>query len=162
MHWCQAHLFYVNSNNILQEVISTNNLTTWTNGPLGSLAIKVSASAAALAATYSDTWFGTTMGSSAGMRLYYGATDNQVHEFAFALSNQLWSPQSVLNGTNGNAGITASTVDEESGTAQIYTLDTANRITAWNLNATAKPDSAATTYGNWTKGMPPWLSAEHL
>ena len=155
--WCQAHLFYADWENILQEVISTDALTTWHIGPLGNLGIEISALSVALAAIYSDVWFGTIMGNSSGIRLYYGATDNQVHELAYALSSQLWSPQSVLNGTIGNAGIAASTVNEDSGTAYIYTLDTANKISLWTLNSTVKSNSAATTYGNLTKGtaLPP-------
>lgn len=122
-------MFYVDPSDILQEVISTDNLSTWLPGPLQTSAIKVSPSAKALAATYSEFWFGARRGNSYGLRLYYGDPDNQVHELAFALGDTSpWSSQSVFNGTNGNAGISGTTVDEDNGYARLYVLDGANDI----------------------------------
>ena len=130
-----------------------DNLSTWDTGPLGSSNYTASTSAIALAAMYSEFWFGKDMGNSSGLRLYYGATDNQVHEIAFALGSTSWSLHSIFNATNGNAGISASTPNETTGDGMLFVMDTQNQIRVWTLNSTVEPDPAVSTYGNWTQGM---------
>ena len=93
------------------------------------------------------------MGNISGLRLYYGTTDNQVHELAFALGSTSWSLQSTFNATNGNAGISTNTPDEDTGEAMLSMMDTQNQIRVWTLNSTVKLDRAVPTYGNWTQGM---------
>ena len=88
-----------------------------------------------------------------GLRLYYGATDNQVHEIAFVLGSASWSLQSTFNATNGNAGISAGTPDEENGDALLFVMDMQNQIRVCSLNSSVKTDPAVSTYGNWTQGM---------
>ena len=149
----QAHVFYVDSSSVLQEVISKDNLSTWQNGPLGSSSIKTSSSSTALAAMYSQRWFGATNGSSPGLRLYYGSTDNQVHELAFALSDTSWSTQFQFNGSNGNAGTSVSSVDNTTGVARLYMLDMSNNIMSWWLDASIKANGASALYGNWSEGI---------
>ena len=92
------------------------------------------------------------MGNSSGLRLYYGATDNQVHELAFALGSTSWSLQSTFNATNGNAGISASNPSPHTGEALLFMMDTQNQIRVWKLNSTVKPDPSFMTYGNWSQG----------
>ena len=134
-------------------MISTDNLSTWDAGPLSDSNFTASTSAIALAAIYSESWFGKDMGNSSGLRLYYGATDNQVHELAFALGSTSWSLQSTFNATNGNAGISASPPGGDTGEALLFMMDTQSQIRVWSLNSTVKPDPAVPTYGNWTQGM---------
>jgi len=112
-------LFYVDPSDILREVISTDNLSTWLPPS------KSSPSAKALTATHSESWFGARRANSSGLRLYYGAPDNQIHELASALGDTSpWSPQFFFNGTNGNAGISGTTIDEDTGTRD-FTSSTA-------------------------------------
>ena len=70
----QANLFYVDPNNMLQEVISTDNFRTWETGTLGDSAVKVSEPAFALTAWYMAEY---------GLRLYYGGADGLVHEMVY-------------------------------------------------------------------------------
>ena len=134
----QAHLFYIDPSDTLQEFISTDNLPTWQTGPLGNSAIKTSSSSIELAALYSERRFGTAKGAKPGLRLNYGATDNQVHELAFALGNTSWSPQFQFNNSNGNAGISVSSVDNATGSAGLFSFDMKGQLRAWNLNATVR------------------------
>lgn len=108
-----------------------------------------------MTAVYSSTWFGKKRGHNrgAGLRLYYGGTDNQVQEIAFAFGEASWSSQSTLKGTNGNAGISASLINEVTGLADLYVLDMTNQFRAWNLNSSVKVNNTTGTYGNWTEGM---------
>lgn len=149
----QAHLFYVNPSDHLQEVISTDDMATWHPGPLGRSNFQSSPRAIAMVALYSETWFGNSMGHSAGLRLYYGGPDDKVQEIAFPLGASSWSPQSVFNDTNGNAGISAGHLNERTGGANLYVWDTQEQVRVWNLNSTVKTNSAVQTYGDWTEGM---------
>ncbi|KAL9126190.1 MAG: hypothetical protein Q9217_004719 [Psora testacea] len=155
-----AHLFYVDPSNTLQEVISTDNLSTWQTGPLGDSAIKTSSSSIALAAIYSERWFGTANGSSPGLRLYYGATDDQVHELAFVLGDTSWSSQFQFDNSNGNAGISVSSVDKATGSAGLFAFDMAGELRAWNLNATIKANGSSAVYGNWSEGIVPFWNLQ--
>ena len=73
--------------------------STWSGGPNFS-------------AVYSDFWFDKVIENSSGLRLYHGATDDQVHESAFHLAARLGV--SDLHSTVGmamqdSAGLTHST-----------------------------------------------------
>lgn len=98
-----------------------DNLSAWTTGPLGRSNFTASSSAIALAAVYSDFWFGIVLSNSPGLRLCYGATDDQVHKIAFALGSTSWSFQFTFNGTNSNAGMSGPhTTDEDNGDAALF------------------------------------------
>ena len=134
----QANLFYVDSNNVLQEVISTDNFQTWETGTLGNSAVKVSESAFALTAWYIAEY---------GLRLYYGGVDSLVHEMVYISGEGVWSKQFQFQGSNGNGGIAHSIYNDKPGIAQLYMLDTQNAIRLWNFNFTP----TATNY--WALGI---------
>ncbi len=127
----QSHLFYIDHTHILQELISTDNATSWRSGPLGNSTVEASASAKALTAFHSEKWLGSDSLNTAGMRLYYGAPDNQVHELAFFINDTAWSSQFVFKGTNGNAGLTSSWTDS-TGRANLYLLNMDNDLKIWS------------------------------
>ena len=133
-------------------MISTDNLTTWHPGPLGNSSFQASPSATAMVAMWSVQYFGHVKANSSGIRLFYGGPDNQVQELAFALGDSSWVSQSTLNGTNGNAGITATSIDSNYNGMHLYTVDMNNNFRVWNLNTGKKPDSSVGFYGNWTEG----------
>ena len=58
----------------------------------------------------------------------------------------------MFNAMNGDAGISASTPNED-GDALLFVMDTQNQIRVWTLNSSVKPDPAVSTYGNWSQGM---------
>ena len=149
MHHFQAHLFYINQTNFLQEVISNDNLTTWNPGPLSSEGVQASPNASALAALYNETYFGTSK-NSAGLRLYYGNTNNEVQELAFAIGGQSWNMTSTLNGTDGNGGIAAWNTNGQ-GIAHLYVLDPVNNLFVWSGDFNQKAVPSFSTYGMWEK-----------
>ncbi|KAF6240039.1 hypothetical protein HO173_001649 [Letharia columbiana] len=153
-----AHVFYVDSANLLQEKISTDNMTTWTDGPLGDSKFEASEASTAMTAFYSGSWLGKTAGKSAGIRLYYGAPDNCIHELSFSLgSSSSWIASSTFDSnTNGNAGMTSDWL-ESNATAQLWTLDTSNELKLWYYiyNTTNQNDQtpANIAYGQWAEGI---------
>lgn len=153
-----AHMFYIDSTNLLQEKISTDNMTTWTDGPLGSSMFEASDASTAMTAFYSGSWLGETAGKSAGIRLYYGAPDNCIHELSFNLGrSSSWNASSTFDSeANGNAGMTSDWL-ESNATAQLWTLDTNNELQLWyHIYNTTNADSqtpANIGYGEWIQGI---------
>ena len=133
----QAHLFYVDPTNVLQEVISTDNYETWEFGTIDNSAVKISPSAFALTAFYTQ---------QSGLRLYYGGVDGLVHEIIYISGDGVWSEQFQFQDSNGNGGISHNLCNENPGIAQLYVLDTHNDIRLWNLTITP------TEISNWTLG----------
>lgn len=153
-----THMFYINSTNILQEKINTDNMTTWTDGPLGDSKFEASDVSTAMTAFYSGSLLGATAGKSAGIRPYYGAPDNCIHELSFSMgSSSSWNASSTFDSnTNGNAGMTSDWL-ESNATAQLWTLDTNSELKLWYYiyNTTNENDSAPPNiaYGQWAEGI---------
>ena len=153
-------MFYIDSTNILREKITTDNMTSWTDGPLGDSKFEASDASTAMTAFYSGSWLGATAGKSAGIRLYYGAPDNCIHELSFSLgSSSSWNASFTFdNNTNGNGGMT-SDWQESNATAQLWTLDTSNELKLWYhiYNTTNKNNQtpANVAYGLWDEGLHP-------
>ena len=113
-----------------------------------------------MTAFYSGSWLGKTVGESAGIRLYYGAPDNCIHELSFSLGNSTsWNASFTFdNNTNGNAGMTSDWL-ESNATTQLWTLDMSNELQLWyhiynttNTDSDQAPDNIA--YGQWAEGLP--------
>ena len=92
------------------------------------------------------------MNYSAGMRLYYGNTNNEVQEMAFAIGGASWNITSSLNGTDGNGGIAASGANPQ-GIAHLYLLDTKNNLFVWSGDFMQKVAPSSSTYGRWDASM---------
>ena len=136
----------------MQELFSTDDLATWQLGSLGGYNFTASVSSTALTAFYSDHWLGQD-GNSPGIRLYYGAPDNKVHELALFpnISSQYFS-HSVIPGTNGIAGI-ASGWSDESGLGNLYVFDKNNEFQIWSNNFNTTHDATQNaSYDNWIEG----------
>lgn len=153
-------MFYIDSTSLLQEKISTDNMTTWTDGPLGDSKFKASEASTAMTAFYSGSWLGKTAGKTAGIRLYYGAPDNRIHELSFSLgSSSSWNASFTFDdNTNGNAGMTSDWL-EPNATAQLWTLDTSNELKLWyyiynTTNEDSEQAPANIAYGQWDEGAP--------
>lgn len=159
-------MFYIDSTNLLQEKISTDNMTTWTEGPLGDSKFEASDESTAMTAFYSGSWLGAIASKSAGIRLYYGAPDNCIHELSFSPgSSSSWNASSTFdNNTNGNAGMTSDWL-ESNATAQLWTLDTNNELKLWYYiyNTTNENDQtpANIAYGQWAEGWHPLPSTSN-
>ena len=139
-------------NDTLQELYSTDNCTTWQLGGLGFYRFKASVSSTALTAFYSNHWLGQDRNSS-GIRLYYGAPDNKVHELAIFTNNgpQYFS-QHVFDGTNGNAGI-ASAWQDDLGLGFLYLFDQNGTFQTWSNNFSATHNATNNiTFGDWVIG----------
>ena len=132
-------------------------MTTWFVGPLGKSEFEASDASTAMTAFYSGSWLGNTPGKSAGLRLYYGAPDNCIHELSFSLgSSSSWNASFTFdNSTNGNAGMTSDWL-EPNGTAQLWTLNSNNELNLWYhiYNTTNQSDQtpANINYGSWDEG----------
>ena len=149
----QTHVFYVNTTDFLQEVISEDNLTTWKTGPLGNSSFAASISSITLNAFYSPNNLGN-LGNSAGMRLYYGdADDNQIHELAYAFNDTQWTSQFSFPDTNGNGGF-VSGLDNSNRRAQLISLNGVNDLTIWNnnLSVSGVANAKKLAYGLWVEG----------
>ena len=134
---------------------SSDNCTTWHLGSLGDSNFTTSVSSTALTALYSDHWLGLD-GNSTGVRLYYGAPDNLVHELALFPSSthnpSQYISQSVFRGTNGNAGI-ASAWSDSSGLANLYLFDQNHEFQIWSNDFNVTHNATTnTSYGNWVNG----------
>lgn len=134
-------------------------MSTWTDGPLGASNFEASEASTAMTAFYSGSWLGNTVGKSAGIRLYYGAPDNCIHELSFSLgSSSSWNASfNFDNNTNGNAGMVSNWL-EPNATAQLWTLDMSNELKLWYhiYNGTDKDNDAAPAYivyGEWDEGL---------
>lgn len=111
-----------------------------------------SVSSTALAAFFSDHWLGQD-GNGTGIRLYYGAPDNQIHELALFpnVGSQCFS-QFVFSGTNGNAGFT-SVFSDESGVGSLYLFDENNAFQVWSINFNDTHDTTRPACcGKWVEG----------
>lgn len=132
---------------------SPDNFTTWQSSTLGSYNFTASPSSTALTAFYSHQWLGQD-GNSSGVRLYYGGPDDQVHELAlFPDVDAQWFSQSILQGTNGNAGIASGWWDGP-GFGNLYLFGKNNEFQIWsnNFNATRTTTEKA-SYGDWVNGL---------
>ena len=154
----QSHLYYVDINNTLQELYSTDDFTTWQTGSLGDYNVTASTSSKALTAIYGDHWLGQSE-DSAGVRLYYGALDNQVHELAlFPHAGSQYFAQFVFKGSDGNAGIAAVWQDGP-GLGNLYTFDQHGELQIWgnNFNTThiSNNNNNNASLGEWVNSRSP-------
>ncbi|KAL8690089.1 MAG: hypothetical protein Q9218_004388 [Villophora microphyllina] len=145
-----TYLFYIDTAHNLQEIISDDNLTTWRRGPLGDSKIPTSTSATALTAFTSAKSLGHDNATSVGMRLYYGAPDDQVHEVVYVAGGQGWL-QTNFNfaNSNGNAGIASAGYNDDEysdhTTPVLFTVNTTNSLKRWDLDLGGKN----APYGIW-------------
>ena len=115
--------------------------STWSGGPNFSV-------------VYSDFWFDKVIENNSGLRLYHGATDDQVHESAFPLGSTSWCFRSAFDGRDGNAGFSGPhALDQDNGDAALFMMDKQNQLRAWTVDSTVKLNAAVSTYGNWTQRM---------
>lgn len=131
---------------------STDSLTTWQLGSLGDHNFTASGSSTALTAFYSDHWLGQD-GDSPGIRLYYGAPDNQVHELAlFPNVSSQYISQSIFRSTNGNAGIASGWWDG-AGLGNLYMFDKNSQLQIWSNNFNFTHGATHnSSYGEWVEG----------
>ena len=151
----QAHLFYLNQSNYLQELISRDNLKTWHSGPLNNGNFASSSEATAMAAIYDSTWSGTVADADtgAGLRLYFGGPDGHVREIAFTLGESSWAAQTTFSKTNGNAGISATnSSNRQTGVPMLFVQDMDNNIRLWLWDVDAEVSDRSARSGNWSEG----------
>ena len=149
----QVHLVYIDSANILQEVIKSNTSDSWVNGPLGLLNLLASRSSSVdLAVCYNDLFYGRSVGTSGGIRLFYGASGTTVQEYAWAVGATSWTAGFTFRDVNGNGGLTCAGAG--SGTSYLYLLNTQNQVELWwkDFN-TAAVNSTNHPIDVWTRGM---------
>ncbi|KAI9876342.1 MAG: hypothetical protein M1830_006739 [Pleopsidium flavum] len=147
-----VHLFYIDSSNVIQEMIHSNTSNRWIKGSLGSFNFKVSESASVdLAACYNDQWYGSAAGSSGGIRLFYGASNTTVQELSWAVGSTAWTSDFLFPRVNGKGGL--SCAGAGSGTSYLYLLDSHNQLELWwkDFN-TAAVNSTNHPLGVWTQG----------
>ncbi|CAD6580760.1 MAG: hypothetical protein ASARMPRED_000318 [Alectoria sarmentosa] len=146
-----SHLYYIDIDDTLQELCSTDNLMTWQLGSLGDCNITASVSSTALTAFFSDHWLGQD-GNSTGIRLYYGAPDNQIRELAlFPNVGSRYFSQFNFSGTNGNAGFSSAWWDGP-GLGTLYLFDENNNFQVWSNNFNDTHDTTQpASYGKWVE-----------
>ncbi|KAL8691619.1 MAG: hypothetical protein Q9218_003194 [Villophora microphyllina] len=136
-----THLFYIDATHTLQQIYTTDDLTDWANGTLGSLFVEVPPSITSLTA-YQQRLDQTDW----AIRLFYGASDGLVHELLYLSANSVWiSTNSTFQDANGNAGLAASSASD---TLCLFTVDEQNKLQHWTLNPN-DTISASSPYGEW-------------
>ncbi|KAL8687758.1 MAG: hypothetical protein Q9218_006163 [Villophora microphyllina] len=147
-----THLFYVDSQNTLQEVISEDGLQTWLDGTLGRQLVKVSTSITTLAAFSRRTTFVGTNSSQVYIRVYYGAPDGLVYEIGSNPNDgKGWATTgSTFTNANGDAGLAAAWSDAQP-IVYLYTVLTTGFISRWTLNenSNASLNTPGFPYGLW-------------
>lgn len=152
IYW-QWHVFYVDSSNIIQEAINSNTTNSWVSGPLGSFRFRVSdGSGAGLTACSNDEFYGTTLGTSGGIRLFYGASNTTAQELVWTYGSTSWTRGYTFSNANGNGGLSCQGVG--SGITYLYLLNLNSRIELrWKEFNTAAINSTSHPIGVWNKGI---------
>lgn len=158
----QAHLFYINSLDVLAEMVSNDNGSTWNAGSLDDFGFEASSSAVGLTALYVGDLSGSdTSVTNSAIRLYYGSKDDdQVHEVICSVGSENWSVGFTFPSSNGNAGMASSPMDAQ-GNASLYLLDEHNQIRLWShllstIVSSGDNGNVTTTFapvGSWYQGM---------
>lgn len=92
------------------------------------------------------------------LELYYGGSDNLVHELIYNYGSQLWTSHASFPKTVANAGIACSA--SNASFSYVFLSNTNNQLEIWwkDSNGTAANSAANTTshpLGIWTKGETP-------
>ncbi|KAL8729859.1 MAG: hypothetical protein Q9181_004855 [Wetmoreana brouardii] len=144
------YLFYIDSNNVLQQQTSEDGMATWHKGYLGNSHFVASTSATALSINRASTRSGASNARMLGSpRIFYGASDNLVHELIYLSGGGGWvSTNFTFANTNGNAGHTAAWF-EEHWSLYLFVVNTTNFLKVWSLDTnTTSPEFP---YGVWSE-----------
>lgn len=161
----QWHVFYIDSSNVLQEMINSNTSQGWTKGPLGKAGIRaVDAPSVGLGVDYttanplSNVSEVGVVDNSVGLRLYYGASGSVIQELSWTLEDDVWSMISRFeDNVNGYGGISATGAG--TGWAYVYMLTSDNRLQLhWSDDTQQRNNSSGATSG-FIEGRPPSITS---
>ena len=119
----QWHIFYINVNNVVSEVINSNRTNVWTPGPLNKLNLKaiddtsVGLQACWYGSFYSDVAYkhspvpgqdnATTTDTdlAVGIHLWYANTATSFNSLAWVYGDTAWTEQQDFGPYNGHGGV---------------------------------------------------------
>lgn len=144
----------------MQETVNANGVGNWNRGSLGNLNVKPSESpSVGLTACSNEGWNGAN-GANVSMNdrafeLYYGDSDNVVHELVFNFGTQLWTSHFSFLNTMASAGIACSA--SSTSFSYVFLSNTDDELELWwkDSNDTAVNSAARSTthpLGTWSKG----------
>ncbi|KZF22925.1 hypothetical protein L228DRAFT_238822 [Xylona heveae TC161] len=162
------HVFYIDTNNIVQEATRNSSSKIYITGPVGKLkAVAAEGPSVGLMVCYNDDYYGTSPSSSssssssisgAGLRLFYGSSATTIQELEWGYGTTDWKEGNTFHNANGQGGVACAGVG--SGITYLYAatpttdIDGGNQIQMWwkdfNVNATANTTSHPT--GIWNAG----------
>lgn len=142
---------------MLQETVNADGTGNWHRGPLGTINIAPSlSSSVGLTACSNERWNGDNVTKNERVfELYYGASDNLVHELIYNFGSNAWTPHFSFPDSNGNAGIACSA--SNTSLSYVFLSNTDNELEIWwkDSNDTVANSAANTTnhpLGVWSKG----------
>ena len=143
----QWWLFYVDSTNVIQNIYSRNDPTTWRKGNVGSNRYKVPSQTSIAFTISRGRKYNTTINDlDGGISLYAAGTDGTIHEYIFDDENGAWSNGFTFPNTDGFSG--ASTWSTGS-SAFFYAESSSQSLELWFRNY----DSISDDNGNrWQLG----------
>ncbi|KAL9034718.1 MAG: hypothetical protein Q9214_006916 [Letrouitia sp. 1 TL-2023] len=154
-----SHLFYVDSSNILQEVTSVDNGTTWQMGLLGEGKFGVANhSKTALTACYMEDVSSKDEErpvTGAGLKLWYGAEDDSVQELSWTIGDRWWRTTFVFSNLYAGNPLTSSCEDAGNAYLWITTDDNDGLALWWKDFGGGSNNNNGAGDGNWTQGLFP-------
>ncbi|MCJ1265925.1 hypothetical protein MMC22_005807 [Lobaria immixta] len=156
------HIFYIDASGILQETVNANGAGNWNRGSLGNLNVKPSESpSVGLTACSNERWNGANVSiNDRVFELYYGDSDNLVHELTYNFGSKSWTSHANFPNTLASAGIACSA--SNASFSYVFLSNNKDQLELWwkDSNDTAANSAANSTthpLGTWTKGKTPIL-----
>ena len=154
LQWC---LFYVDSADVIQNVYSENDSTTWYKGRIGEQGYRVANSTTLIFAAARGKQYNQTLSDlDGGMGLYAGGTDGILHEYIYDEQDGSWSAGFTFPNTNGLGGASTWFTGSEAflyvggndGTLELWYRDYNNTSTNQNNKWQLGPSSNASLFSN--------------
>lgn len=163
------HIFYVNINNTITEVINSNTTNVWSPGPINDLHLQamddpeVGLQACWYGGFYSDVAYkhspvpgqqnttGDASDQTVGIHLWYARDPTTFQSMSWTYGDTAWSQQQTFNGYNGHAGVGCYSWGPGSNTYVFFTnLDSQLNILWKDLN-TSLASTPSHPINQWTK-----------
>ncbi|MCJ1267004.1 hypothetical protein MMC22_006889 [Lobaria immixta] len=140
VHW--YHLFYIDTSNLLQDLVHSNESGEWQKGSLGELRLATSESLA--------VGLNAALRTNVDMTLYFRTKDNLVQEFTYHILSKTWQSGFSFAMSNGNSGIL---LLHHEPIGYLVCLNSAYQLQVWwkdfNESSIACPRHPV---GKWTRG----------
>jgi len=122
-------LFYVDNADVIRNIYSVSDPTTWREGNVGSQGYQVpNETNIAFTASGGRTYNQTFNGIDGGVSLYAGGTDGTIHEYIFDGQDRSWNQGFTFPNTDGFSG---AGIWSTSSNATLYTASSSQSLELW-------------------------------